>query len=357
MSLKGNIKKILLVLTSIVVGAGLCVLLVAAINKKNHKNCTGLAVTINSREDMKFLSQQEVIRLLAPDSLRQPKGRSLASFDLKKMETAVKKNIWVRDAQLFFDNNGVLHVNVDERWPVARVFTLGGNSFYLDSTGKRLPLKSNMTVKLPVFSSFPSDRERWTGADSSLARDVVHLSIFLLGHPFWMAQIGQTDITANGSFEMMPVIGKHLIVFGDGSEYEQKFHRLMLFYQQVSAKTGMDKYSSINVSFNGQVVATRKAYTGKIDSIQALKNVKNLIESSRRIADDTVSTMVDNNIVANPVAAPTLTILKDNQKNSDKKDSLNTQAPASSNVATGTRRNNATHSSKPKALMKKPVPG
>ena len=35
------------------------------------------------------------------------RGKPLASFDLKKMEAAIEQNVWVKDAQLFFDNNGV----------------------------------------------------------------------------------------------------------------------------------------------------------------------------------------------------------------------------------------------------------
>ena len=129
------------------------------------------------------------------------------------------------------------------------------------------------------------------------------MSPFILSHPFWMAQIGQIDITPDRTFEMIPVVGKHVIVFGDGRDYEQKFHRLFLFYQQVGAQVGLDKYSIINVAFNNQVVATKKGTTGKIDSLQALKNIQKLIESSKQLPYDTVSTMVDNNIAANDAPA------------------------------------------------------
>ena len=328
MSIKSNIKKILFLSLAVVVGTGLLVLLIAAINKKNHKNCTGAAVTVNAKDGEFFLNRQDVLNIIAPDKNNPPRGKPLASFDLKKMEAILEQNQWVRNAQLFFDNNAVLRIMVEERIPVARIFTVNGNSFYIDSSGKRLPLSSKMTVKLPVYSNFPADKERLYGADSVLMQQIRQMSPFILANPFWMAQIGQIDITPNRTFEMIPVIGKHIIAFGDGTGYEQKFHRLFLFYQQVGAKAGLDKYSIINVAYDKQVVATRKGTTGKIDSLQALKNIQKLIEASKQLPYDTVSTMVDNNIVVNAPPVPTLTILKDNQRNAAVKDSFNKVPPS-----------------------------
>jgi cell division protein FtsQ len=323
MSFKSNIKKILFLSLAVVVGAGLLVLLIAAINKKNHKNCTGVDISISGKDGEFFLNRQDVMNVIMPDKNNPLRGKPLASFDLKKMETALEQNIWIKSGQLFFDNNGVLRVTVEERTPVARIFTVNGNSFYIDSSGKQLPLNSKLTVKLPVYSNFPADKERLYGADSLLMQQIKKMSPFILAQPFWMAQIGQIDITPNRTFEMIPVIGKHIIAFGDGSDYEQKFHRLFLFYQQVGARVGLDKYSIINVAYNKQVVATRKGTAGKIDSLQALKNIQKLIDASKQLLYDTVSTMVDNNIAVNAAPVPTLTILKDNQRNAAVKDSFN----------------------------------
>ena len=52
----------------------------------------------------------------------------------------LKKNAWVNGAEVFFDNNDVLRINIAQREPIARIFTLGGNSFYIDSSGTELPL-------------------------------------------------------------------------------------------------------------------------------------------------------------------------------------------------------------------------
>jgi cell division protein FtsQ len=73
-----------------------------------------------------------------------------------------------------------------------------------------------------------------------------------------MAQISQIDITPSKEFEMVPTVGNHLIEFGDGDDYEAKFKRLFVFYKQVLAKTGMEKYEIIKVQYDKQVIGVKK---------------------------------------------------------------------------------------------------
>ncbi len=81
----------------------------------------------------------------------------LHSIDLASMETALKKSQWIKNAELFFDNNNVLEVRITEREPIARIFTTSGSSFYIDSSLARLPLSDKFSPRLPVFTDFPTD--------------------------------------------------------------------------------------------------------------------------------------------------------------------------------------------------------
>jgi cell division protein FtsQ len=152
----------------------------------------------------------------------------------------------------------VLQVRVEERVPVARLFTTTGNSFYIDSSGERLPLSDKFSERLPVFTGFPSENDNVKHTDSALVRDIINISNYLAQDSFWMAQISQVDITPDNTFEMIPVVGGHVIDFGDGTDYDKKFRRLLLFYQQVLSKTGMDVYERLNVQYARQVIGVKK---------------------------------------------------------------------------------------------------
>ena len=142
------------------------------------------------------------MNVIAPGGNNSVKGRSIQSFDLRRLEETLEKNIWIKDAELFFDNNNMLRVNITELTPVARIFTVSGHSFYIDSSSTRLPLSDKMSVKLPVVTNFPTEATRLSSADSLLMQQLKHLSVYIGKDDFWMAQIAQIDITPQRTFEI-----------------------------------------------------------------------------------------------------------------------------------------------------------
>jgi cell division protein FtsQ len=327
MSIKGNIKKIVLLSLGTVMAAGLLVLLVAAIKHKSEKTCEGVLVNIRGGKEFSFLNRQEVLKIMVPGETPVFKGKAMNQVNLQKLEALLEAHIWIKDAELFFDNNAMLRVNIEEREAVARIFTKAGNSFYIDAEGKQLPLSNRALGQLPVFTGYPLEKIRT--ADSSLLRQIKELSLCILSDSFWNAQIAQVDITGQRTFELIPVVGNHIVQIGDGNNCNEKLHRLLLFYQQVSVKVGMDKYSVVNVQYPQQVIGTRRGTINKIDSIQAVKNIRQMIESARQLQiDSSVSTSVDNNIISVAPSDTTLTLLIDKQQHAAKKDSLSNRSNA-----------------------------
>jgi cell division protein FtsQ len=313
-----NIGRVLSLLFWLIVGSGIMVLLVAAVNIKNRKKVSGISIKITGVEKLYFLDKDDVKRIVCTGKFKEPKGMPVTEFDLQALEKKLEENVWVRDAELFFDNNMNLHVHVAEREPVARVFTITGGSFFIDSSAHRMPVSNKMNVRLPVFTSFPTDKKKLSRKDSLLMRHVRDIACFISKDEFFNAQIAQVDINGSGNFEMVPVIGNHIIEFGDGQHYEKKFARLSVFYQQVVPKVGFDRYSRISVQFDKQLVATRKGSLPKIDSLQAIKNIEKLIEESKNIVTDTIFTSVDKNLTPLKKADSTLSIKIDsNTKRND----------------------------------------
>lgn len=275
----------LLLVFWIVLSVGVLTLLVAAIETRNAKPCSDLKITITGPQDALFVDQKDVKKILLAISDDRIIGRPLKDFDLRRMEDSLESDPWISNAELFFDNNRVLQVKVLEKEPVARVFTITGNSFYIDTALFRLPLNNKFTPRLPVFTGFPSDRKRWKGKDSILIREVRDISLYLKTDPFWMAQIDQVNIDAERNFQMVPKVGKHIVQFGSGKEVETKFRKLYIFYRDVISKTGWSRYAAVNVGYHGQVVATRKDMQAvKADTVLArqwmVQMIKNLKEQA-----------------------------------------------------------------------------
>jgi len=122
----------------------------------------------------------------------------------------------------------------------------------------RLPLSTKFSARVPVFTNCPLDKTKWNTEDSAVLAQIQAVSSFISADSFWMAQIEQIDYSAQKQFELFPKIGDHTIILGDATNLESKFRKLYIFYTEVLAKTGWDKYSTINIQYKGQVVATRR---------------------------------------------------------------------------------------------------
>lgn len=280
-------KKILAIAIWIVLGSGTIVLLVAAMTKKKNERIAGIDIHISGVQNNYFIDKKDVLNILQKSNGGKFDNASASSLDLTVMENALSKQPWVKNAEMFFDNNNMLQVKIVEREPIARIFTNSGVSFYIDSSLTRLPLSSKFSARLPVFTSFPTDVKVLTGSDSVLLYGVKIMSEFINANPFWMAQIDQVDITPALTFELTPKLGNQIIRFGDADNCEQKFNKLLAFYKQVQTKIGWNKYSVIDVQFKNQVIGVNRDKAEiKSDSLRSIQIMKSIIEEAKKNTDD-----------------------------------------------------------------------
>jgi cell division protein FtsQ len=300
-------KKVLVATIWMLVAAGTIVLLIAATRQQSAQVCSSVEVTITGVNGVNYISENEVLNTIAggrPDLL---KGARIKTFDLQQLEELLEQNLWIRNAELFFDNQEVLHVDVQERIPVARVFTLSGTTFYVDEEGKQLPATNNQVARVPVFTSFPELTKPLMGKDSVLLLQVRDMGNYLLHHAFWMAQVEQVQIN-NYEMELVPKLGRHDILFGAGTQIEQKFKRLELFYQQIMKKTGWNYYSKLDVRYNKQLVAVRRDSASLFASFVIPKDqlqISTTIDSAR-LEKDTSLIVVPPSATASPVKKDTV---------------------------------------------------
>lgn len=298
-----------LTLMWIAVAVGMVTIITAAMKVQNTSLCKGYEVRIIGFEkDKLFTSEVNIVKLLKAATKGDIKGQRISEFNLPGIEDLLEQSAWVYNAELYFDNMDILRVNVTERKPLARVFTNVGESFYIDEAGRQIPLSEKISLDVPVFTGYPN-KKIMNAEDSALVQNVIATASFISTDPFWSSQVSQIDIGYNGikgwQMEMIPVVGNHRVQLGDGSDIATKFHRLFLFYDQVLKRKGFDKYKTIDVQYNGQVVGVKENYT-KIDSIQLRKNIESLLEQSRmanELISETPNIGLSNYIMDTAVAA------------------------------------------------------
>jgi len=279
MNTKATIRKILFVMLWISIGGGMLTLLIAAIGKKNKDVCSSYTINIKSNQDNFFIDVKDISKLLISAVGQDLKGEKITDINLRQLEQLLKDNVWIRNAEMWFDNRNVLHVSVGQREPIARIFTTTGSTFYIDSAKVRIPLSDKMSARVPVFTNFP-DNQPMKKKDSILLNDIKQTAVYINNDSFWKSQVAQLDINEQQNFEMIPVVGNHIVRLGDGKNINKKFNRLMSFYNQVMNKTGFDAYSIIDVQYEGQVIGTKRGLE---------KNKGNSIFIQQKQADDLIN--------------------------------------------------------------------
>ena len=268
-------------------GTACIVLMLLAMRKKDKLVCKTVNITVKGEEENVFVDRHQIMDVLKAHGIKQ--DVSLEGIDLHEIELALERNPWIASAEIFFDHAQVLHTVVLEREPVARVFTLQGSSFYIDSTGLRLPLSDSRTARLPVFTGFPSAKKQLSVPDSLVLDDVRKIAVFVAADSFWNRQVSQANIKSNRTYELAMTIGNQLVAIGDAEDLDQKFYRLREFYQQVWPVAGFEKYERIDVQYQGQVVAVKRgAPKPGADTAVAMQQVSAVAQRLQGIMKDSV---------------------------------------------------------------------
>jgi cell division protein FtsQ len=266
-------------------GGGMLTLLIAANRKQKSELCREVVITIKGAGEQVFIDKNDILQTITRIAGGSVVAKPVGQVKLRVIEQALERNAWIRDAETYFDSRDVLHVIVNEREPIARIFTRNGRTFYIDSSGAQMPLLFKETARVLVVTNF-TGATRYNAADSAMAAKIKIIANAIYKDPFWKEQIGQVDITPKGNYEAIPVIGNHIIRFGKGENIQAKLDNLFIFYRQVLARTGFDKYAAIDVQYEGQIVGIHHGPVSAVDSVQLQKNIEELLSRSNLSGND-----------------------------------------------------------------------
>jgi cell division protein FtsQ len=261
-----------------IAGAALIVLFVVAWKAKEEKKCSSIEIElVGENTAALFIDEKEILQIIHEQGIKE--GLPIGVVNLNTLEKYLETIRWVKHVELFLDNTQALQVKIEQRIPIARIFTASGNSFYIDKEGLQLPLKQLTVLRLPVFTNFPSDQQKLSKPDSLLLNDILHFTKAVQNDSFFMAQTAQVNIAVNGDFELVPTVGDHLVLIGSVENIEDKLNRLYTFYKSVWVQSGLNAYQVIDCRFDNQIVALKKG----MQPIQFLANDLPAVDSAMAV--------------------------------------------------------------------------
>lgn len=236
------------------------VLAVTAFNKPERSDqiCNEVSISIADKDSCGFLSAAEVKRLLTNKHL-YPKGKKMSLVDLRAIESTLKSNSFINNAECFKTQTGRVGIIVSQRLPMLRVMSNNGEDYFIDIDGE-----------IMQGGHYSSDLIVATGNISKRYAQnyITKVTQWIMSNNLWKNQVEQINILPDKSIEIVPRIGNHIICLGRLPEssdmkrrerninrfVENKFNRLLKFYRYGLNKIGWNKYDYVNLEFDNQII-------------------------------------------------------------------------------------------------------
>jgi len=250
---KLNIRKEIRVAAALV---GICALIGFSERKQGRVLCKSVIVEINNDHENYFMDEAEIMSLLTSS---QPAmvGADVNQLNLKEIEKKLMRDRHIEDAQLFADLKGNVVVRVDLRRPIARIVRASGQDAYIAEDGTVMSVSDRYTSRVVLVSGgFGEDLYLKENINEvEIGPELLSMIRFVSEDRFWRAQVAQLDISRAGEIRIFPQVTGQEVQFGKPEGFENKFSKLMIFYKKILPQRGWTKYKTVNVKYEGQIIA------------------------------------------------------------------------------------------------------
>jgi cell division protein FtsQ len=214
-------------------------------NRSQNKKISKIQVEFQGNNKM-FLTNEMVNNLLI-QNLGGTSSIQKDKVDLKELESALKKQSFIENAEVYISEDGMLTTKVLQKSPIARVVNKNG-VLYVDKNGSIFQLSDNFSSRVPIVQG---------NIEGEFKKSFIETFKTIEKDDFLKKHIIAIKIQENGSMNMLTREHDYDINFGKPILIDKKFKNYKAFYQYASKDSIIEKYKSINLIFTQQVVCSK----------------------------------------------------------------------------------------------------
>lgn len=214
--------------------------------RHSNKEITHVRVKIDDESGQRFINDSVVRRILKANPL-EIQNLTLGSLDVAKVEKHLDENPFIQKSNVFQEVDGGLNILIQQKKPILRINTTA-DEYYLSDDLRRIPL-SNLYSSEVLLVAGDVVEEDYLGLSQ--------LSNYIMADKLLKKHIIAVKKVSPNSFILLVNKGEYIIEFGELENFEKKFDKLKLFYEQYLGDVGLNYYEKISLKFKNQIVATK----------------------------------------------------------------------------------------------------
>jgi cell division protein FtsQ len=212
--------------------------------RNQRRAIPGLRVVFEGDENQ-YLTEDAVNKLLI-QKIGPLQNVEKERIVLNTVESAVQAHDMVKNAQIFMSLDGQINANIVQRHPIGRIS--GEYPYYLDDEGKKMPLSSNYSARVPLITGEINESTlkgafailQKVGKDDFFAKNLI--GIYIAGINSYQLILRRENLT---------------VQLGDTLNLDVKFKNFKAFYSNALHANRLSQYKSVSLAFNNQVVCTK----------------------------------------------------------------------------------------------------
>ena len=193
-----------------------------------------------------LLISEDSIQSVIPELLVL-KNINKSNIHKNNLEFELNKNQLINQSDIFIDVSGKMIVNIKQRKPIARFLD---NKNYLDVNGLIMPKSKDYSPVVPIIVGF--------NKSTLQLKSIYKLSHFIYEDKFLRKNITKIIIDSTGNFVLQLRKHKFKVSLGRLDKLELKVNNFKAFYIKGMKDQLLNKYSTINLQFDNQVVGVKK---------------------------------------------------------------------------------------------------
>jgi cell division protein FtsQ len=277
--------RVLVLVFFVSMGAGALVLWAFSISKHNGQPVPEVRVNIQRGQNVDELISKKEIDSLVHSHFGLLQGKPMNQIDVSAIQVAVNRHPAIQSCNVFLGVDGVLNIEIQQRAPMFRVMNSDGSGFYVDTLGQSFNLLDRAVAYVPIFSvegvmgamQYPATLAYYD--ENTLGLTYLDELVVFGNHMRKNADLKDwaehVHLTAMGTLEVIPRIGRHVIDYGSIYNLEMKTKMLFQFYRSQVYITDLEKYSRINLNFENQIICEKRGadlFPAPADSLSIMAN-------------------------------------------------------------------------------------